>query len=91
MAWGENTYGQLGDGGTAASDVPVHVCAVGETTSPCAKPLQDVVAISAGFGFAMALLKDGTVVAWGRNEEGELGDGDTRTQACRCRLPGLRT
>ncbi len=37
--------------------------------------LSEVVAISAGYKFALALLKDGEVMAWGSNESGQLGDG----------------
>jgi hypothetical protein len=67
MAWGDNQYGQLGDGNTVNSDVPVDVSG-----------LSEVVAISAGEFFSLALLKDGTVVAWGRNDIGQLGDGGTK-------------
>ena len=31
--------------------------------------------IGAGLGHALALLKDGTVCAWGWNDQGQLGDG----------------
>src|SRR5262249_37404323 len=67
MAWGKDFRGQLGNGATGlsgSSDVPVPV--VG---------LSEVVAVSAGAGFSLALLKNGTVVAWGSNEAGQLGDG----------------
>jgi alpha-tubulin suppressor-like RCC1 family protein len=67
MDWGGNEYGQLGDGNTANSDVPVEVSGLGE-----------VVAISAGEFFSLALLKNGTVLAWGRNNLGQLGDGSTQ-------------
>lgn len=64
MAWGENTYGELGNGTTTMSDVPVAV-----------KGLTGVVAIAAGEEHSLALLSNGTVMAWGDNAEGELGDG----------------
>jgi alpha-tubulin suppressor-like RCC1 family protein len=67
MAWGDNDYGQLGDGNTANSDVPVEVSG-----------LKEVVAISAGEFFSLALLKNGTVLAWGRNDLGQLGDAGTQ-------------
>ena len=67
MAWGDNEYGQLGDGNAANSDVPVEVSG-----------LKEVVAISAGEFFSLALLKNGTVLAWGRNNLGQLGDGSTQ-------------
>jgi alpha-tubulin suppressor-like RCC1 family protein len=77
MAWGADPGGALGDGSTGASDVPVPVCAVG-ATSPCSeesKQLKEVVAIAAGSEHSVALLKNGTVVAWGAIAFGGLGDG----------------
>ena len=80
VTWGNNDYGQLGDGATGgSSDLPVRVCAVG-ATAPCTAGngnlLKDVVAISTSASEgAIALLGNGSVVAWGRNEFGQLGDG----------------
>ncbi|MFC1742759.1 RCC1 domain-containing protein [Candidatus Riflebacteria bacterium] len=39
-------------------------------------PLTNVVAISAGYSHSLALKSDGTVYAWGNNENGECGQGD---------------
>jgi alpha-tubulin suppressor-like RCC1 family protein len=66
VAWGQNSYGQLGDGSFASSPVPVAV-----------RDLNGVVAISAGNLFSEALLSNGTVEAWGFNKFGQLGDGNT--------------
>ncbi len=69
MAWGENMYGQLGDGtsGTgSASDVAVEVSG-----------LSGVKAVSGGGDHSLALLENGTVMAWGKNTEGQLGDANT--------------
>ncbi|MFF6774075.1 RCC1-like domain-containing protein [Streptomyces sp. NPDC012637] len=74
--WGLNTAGQLGDGTNTASNRPVQVCAPGET-APCAEPLGNVVAVAAGAHHSLALRSDGSVVAWGDNEYGQLGDGTT--------------
>ena len=75
MAWGENEWGTLGDGSEAeSSDVPVLVCATGET-APCSHELSGVTAISAGLSNSLALLGDGEVRAWGQNIVGQLGDG----------------
>ncbi|MFD7981163.1 RCC1-like domain-containing protein [Streptomyces sp. NPDC059071] len=73
-AWGVNNEGQLGDGTTADSSRPVQVCAVGET-APCRDPLTDVVALAAGAFHTLALRSDGSVVAWGSNDYGQLGNG----------------
>jgi alpha-tubulin suppressor-like RCC1 family protein len=70
--WGGNSYGQMGNGTTlkgaegAGSLVPVIV-----------PNLSGVVAIAAGGGDDVALLSNGTVVAWGENRQGQLGDGTT--------------
>jgi alpha-tubulin suppressor-like RCC1 family protein len=64
MAWGDNEYGQLGNGTTTNSDVPTEV-----------PGLHEVVAISAGELFSLALLRNGRVMAWGRNNVGQLGGG----------------
>jgi len=37
-------------------------------------PLEDVVAIAAGFTFGVALTRDSTVWVWGDNARGQLGD-----------------
>jgi alpha-tubulin suppressor-like RCC1 family protein len=81
IAWGDNLYGQLGNGTQTNSTEPVPVCAVG-TTTPCSTDtdvLEEVVAVSASPNYSLALLKDGKVVAWGGNGEGQLGDGKTNT------------
>ena len=67
-AWGNNTSGQLGTGaidGTA--------CAVGgnHCLAPT-KTIANVARVSTGYGFALALTKDGKVMAWGTNNEAEL-------------------
>lgn len=63
--WGDNTYGQLGDGTTNNSLVPVSV--VGVT---------DAVGISVGGSTACALLAHGRIECWGSNGN-ELGNGTT--------------
>ncbi len=77
MAWGDNAAGQLGNGTTTNSDVPVGVCAEGEP-APCAKDLSGVRTVSGGGEFSLALSSNGkTIFAWGDNGVGELGDGST--------------
>ena len=64
-AWGDNEQGQLGDGATGeGNDSPVAVSG-----------LSGVAAVSAGEENGMALLGDHTVMAWGNNGHGQLGDG----------------
>ena len=78
LAWGENYAGELGDGGSANSDVPVPVSG-----------LSDATAISAGSGFSLALLGNGTVMAWGSNSAGELGDGSEADSTVPVPVSGL--
>ncbi|WAL66546.1 Ig-like domain repeat protein [Amycolatopsis cynarae] len=66
LAWGYNSYGQLGNGSTTNSDVPVPVLLPSDTT---------VTAVSAGAYHALALTSTGTVLAWGANWYGQLGNG----------------
>jgi alpha-tubulin suppressor-like RCC1 family protein len=70
--WGSNTDGELGDGSTTASPVPVLV-----------DGLTGVRAVSAGKGsdnwgaHSCAILIDGTAWCWGTNWSGQLGEGTT--------------
>lgn len=66
-AWGENLDGQLGDGTDSNNrHTPMQV-----------SNLTNVIAIAAGGYHSLALKSDGTVWAWGRNSNGQLGDGST--------------
>jgi alpha-tubulin suppressor-like RCC1 family protein len=67
--WGENQWGQLGDGSNQDAELPVEVL--------LPDPAVQVYAGGDGQpnGQTIALLKDGTVWAWGNNEWGQLGNG----------------
>ncbi len=68
VAWGSGGFGALGNG-TNGPDMtsPVYVL-----KGP-ADTLKNVVSISAGNEFAIAVLADGTVWGWGQNNIGQLG------------------
>jgi alpha-tubulin suppressor-like RCC1 family protein len=66
MCWGNNRNGELGDGSTANSQVPVSVAGSG------------VGSISAGFNHTCAVTTGGAAKCWGANESGELGNGNTK-------------
>ena len=68
LAWGSNSYGQLGNGSTTNSSTPVAVSLPSGTT---------VTAIAAGDGHSLALTSSGQVLAWGWNFYGQLGNGTT--------------
>jgi alpha-tubulin suppressor-like RCC1 family protein len=78
VAWGQDDTGQLGNGGTADTDVPGPV-----------KGLAGVVQVSGGGLYSLALLANGTVRAWGDNEEGQLGDGSTTQRNLPVTVTGL--
>jgi alpha-tubulin suppressor-like RCC1 family protein len=87
-AWGAGESGQLGNGTNTGSDVPVAVCALGEK-APCARALSEVKAVAAGSRHSLALLDDGTVVAWGENGAGQLGNGTTSNSSVPVAVTGL--
>ena len=78
VAWGDNQYGELGDGTFLDSDVPVEV--VG---------LNNITKIAAGQQHALALDASGGVWAWGRNDYGQLGVSGVTAQNVPIRVPGL--
>lgn len=71
-AWGQNYQGMLGNGTLVGSSTPVQVKGVGGTGV-----LSGISSVSAGGEFSMALSSSGNVYAWGRNVEGQLGNGTT--------------
>ena len=73
-AWGNNSYGQLGDNTTTSRNTAVQVKINANTY------LEDIKAISAGENFVTALKEDGSVWAWGNNSYGQLGDNTTTSR-----------
>jgi alpha-tubulin suppressor-like RCC1 family protein len=71
VAWGRNPSGQLGNGTTTTSSLPVYVCGA----AGCTSHLREVIAIAAGGGSNLALLRNGEVMAWGNDAKGQLGVG----------------
>jgi alpha-tubulin suppressor-like RCC1 family protein len=67
MCWGDNQFGQLGDG-TSGNNRYMPMAVSG---------LTGVAAMAAGAGHTCALTTAGTVYCWGSNSRGELGDGTT--------------
>src|SRR6218665_3447629 len=61
--WGSNNLGQLGDGSVTNSSLPVAVSGLSA----------NVAALATGYQHTCALLTDGSVQCWGRNDYGQLG------------------
>jgi alpha-tubulin suppressor-like RCC1 family protein len=85
VSWGRNEVNQLGDGTSTGRNVPQQVL-IGP-----GRPLTDAIEISSAEKHTLALLKDGSVVGWGRNNGGQLGDGSLKTRAFATTVRGRAT
>jgi alpha-tubulin suppressor-like RCC1 family protein len=65
--WGNNAFGQLGDGTATARNVPTLVATGGPT----------FVQLSAGAFHTCGLTAGGAAYCWGQNTSGQLGNGGT--------------
>ncbi|MGW0736598.1 RCC1 domain-containing protein [Streptomyces sp. NPDC002851] len=77
-AWGDNTFGQVGDGTTTHRSLPVQV-----------PGLDGVAQLAGGGGHTVVRRHDGTVLAWGRNDYGQAGDGTTDHRSAPVPVTGL--
>lgn len=76
--WGDNRFGQLGDGTIVQRSTPVRVAG-----------LTGVIAVAAGEGHVLALKGDGTVWGWGDNSSGQLGSSSYSTNLTPVKAEGL--
>jgi len=79
-AWGADTRGQLGNAPVATPVTrPVHTIGAGS----------GITQIAVGASHMVALKSDGTVLAWGDNTNGELGNGTTTSVTGPVQVTGL--
>ncbi len=80
--WGANNgrYGTLGDGTGFPVSSPSPVAVSG---------LKGAIEVGASEGHSCSLMVDGTVMCWGSNGRGQLGDGTTDTRARAARVKDL--
>lgn len=76
-----NYYGQLGDGTNALHTSPAPVLQGGA-------PLTGVAQVVTGHHFGCARMVAGTILCWGSNESGQLGDGSATGTGRRRATPG---
>jgi hypothetical protein len=67
-SWGENSFGQLGNGTTNDSSTPV------QTGLGATPPLTSVIKLGGRPYFTLAEKSDGTVWGWGMNKYGQMGN-----------------
>jgi alpha-tubulin suppressor-like RCC1 family protein len=83
--WGDNSYGQLGDGSTSGPEMCYVYDVYGSGSWPCSSAPVAVAgrltfaALSAEGGHACGLTMSGAAYCWGDNSFGELGDGTATT------------
>lgn len=75
--WGRGDRGQLGDGSSRSSALPVDV-----------KDLEGAVSIALGHDFSCAVVAGG-IRCWGANDAGQLGDGSNVDRAAPVEVAGM--
>jgi alpha-tubulin suppressor-like RCC1 family protein len=77
-AWGYNNVGQLGLGDTFNRNVPSRVGFL----------VRDWVAVAAGASHTLAIKANGSLYAWGFNDQGQLGQGNKLSQTSPVQVTG---
>jgi alpha-tubulin suppressor-like RCC1 family protein len=83
MGWGYNASGQVGIGVVSSEG-----CSCIASPTPLLG-VADATGLAAGYEFGLALRGDGSVMSWGYNYGGELGNGNTDLDATPKPVPGV--
>lgn len=70
FSWGNNLYGQLGNGNTKTSTTPIDI-----TSNFDLYEDEEIISVESGYYHGMVLTSEGRVMTWGINYQNELGDG----------------
>eukprot|EP00727_Mastigamoeba_balamuthi_P006274 m51a1_g2266 hypothetical protein (760) ;mRNA; r:345158-348398 len=81
LGWGKNDDGQLGIAETRAKPSPQPITAFNMS--------RRVLSLAVGSSHNMALLQNGSLYAWGHNDYGQLGLGDTINRSVPQPVPGF--
>jgi len=76
-AWGDNKYGQVGDGTLSRRFAPVQLS------------LPPIAHVDAGAHHSLAVTTSGDVLSWGRGYRGQLGNGSTASRNVPAKVSGL--
>jgi alpha-tubulin suppressor-like RCC1 family protein len=79
MCWGGNDYGQLGKKASEASATPTEVANLPD----------GVEVISLGWYHSCVMTREGSIQCWGRNSDGELGNGKNANSSTPVDVVGL--
>ncbi len=78
LCWGDNAYGELGNGSDGGSATPVRVSGI-----------SDIDQLVAGDAMSCAITSAGSVFCWGRNDSGQLGNNSTLGSSTPVQVAGL--
>lgn len=74
-AWGDNSYGEVGDNSTTLRATPVEVHSTGVLSG------KNIKKVTSGLSHCVVLDSNGNIYSWGRSFSGALGNGSTTSSS----------